>query len=200
MTKTVRIVAAALALTVALSAESKAQEGQWFWGMEYMVGLGTSDTKDFVGGGLSFRNFGIEGRYVASPNMSVSLYFGWNVFFDETTDVIRMGDLDVSGEQFRYINSFPIMATGHYYFGLPGGFRPYVGVGVGTYYVENRLDIGLSSIVIDGWHFGVAPEIGVVIPVDWHVRSFLNVRYNWMTKTNDIQPSYFTFGVGFAWM
>ena len=197
MTKTLRIVAAALVLTVAGGAEAKAQE--WFWGMEYMVGIPTGTTKDFTND-FSWRNFGIEGRYTATPNISVGLYFAWNVFHESTDSVINLGNIDVSGDQLRYINSFPIMGTVHYYFGQPGGLRPYAGVGLGTYYIENRLDIGLSSIVVDSWHLGIAPEIGVVIPVDWHVRSFLNVRYNYAVKANDITRSYFTIGLGFAWM
>jgi outer membrane protein W len=197
MTKTLRIVAAALTLLVVSGAEAKAQE--WFWGMEYMVGIPTSDTKGFTND-FSWRNFGIEGRYSMTNNVSLGLFFGWNVFTEQTDSVISFEGIDVSGDQFRYVNSFPIMATAHYYLGRPGGIRPYAGVGLGTYYIENRLDIGLSSITAKNWHLGVAPEIGLVFPVDWHVRAFLNARYNWAIKSGGIEHTYLTIGLGFAWM
>jgi outer membrane protein W len=203
MKNAIRVFAIALLLFGAGSAKAEAQQGKWFWGLQYMVGTGVSDTRDFVGGGVSFRNFGIEGRYVSSPKLSFGLYFAWNVFNQETDSVITNfagTGADVSGFQHRYVNAFPILATVHYYFGKPRGIRPYVGTGLGTYYVENRLDIGRSSIYADNWHLGLAPELGVIIPVDWNVRAYLNAKYNWAIKSGGVEVQYFTFGLGFAWM
>jgi hypothetical protein len=183
MKNAIRVFAIALLLFGAGSAKAEAQQGKWFWGLQYMVGTGVSDTRDFVGGGVSFRNFGIEGRYVSSPKLSFGLYFAWNVFNQETDSVITNfagTGADVSGFQHRYVNAFPILAT--------------------TYYVENRLDIGRSSIYADNWHLGLAPELGVIIPVDWNVRAYLNAKYNWAIKSGGIEVQYFTFGLGFAWM
>jgi opacity protein-like surface antigen len=176
MTKTLRIVAAALTLLVVSGAEAKAQE--WFWGMEYMVGIPTSDTKGFTND-FSWRNFGIEGRYSMTNNVSLGLFFGWNVFTEQTDSVISFEGIDVSGDQFRYVNSFPIMATAHYYLGRPGGIRPYAGVGLGTYYIENRLDIGLSSITTSrtGWTSGSAASRRRTGTWGWPRRSVSSSRW-----------------------
>ncbi|UCF40635.1 MAG: outer membrane beta-barrel protein [Gemmatimonadota bacterium] len=198
-----RVFAIALLLAGVGSAKAQAQEGNWFWGLQYMVTTGMSDTKEFVSGGISFRNFAIEGRYATSRNLTLGMYFAWNVFNHETDSTItNFGGTgaDVSGFQHRYVNAFPILATAHYYFGRPGGVRAYAGGGVGTYYIENRLDIGRSALVSDNWHLGLAPEVGVIIPVDWNVRAYLNVKYNWALKAGGVEHTFFGFGLGFAWM
>ncbi len=194
-----KIVTVALLLAAIGSTRAEAQQGEWFWGLEYMVATPSSDTKNFTDD-FSWRNFAIEGRYVASPNWSVGMLFGWNVFYEQTGETISFGGVDVTGEQWRYVNAFPIMATAHYYLRMRGDIRPYIGTGVGTYYIENRMDIGRSSIVNDNWHFGLMPEVGVVVPVDWHVRMFLNARYNWALSSGGVEHTYWTFGVGFGWM
>ena len=198
MGKTMRAVVAALFLTLVFSAEGRAQ--QWFWGMEYMVASPSSDTKDFAND-FSWRNFGIEGRNLLKDNVSVGLYFGWNVFAEKTDTLITaFQGFDVSGVQYRYINAFPIMATAHYYFGRRRGIRPYVGGGLGTYHSKYRLEIGTVAFESNQWHLGVAPEVGVIIPVNWNARVMLNARYNYGLKSNDVTLTYWTFGIGIGWM
>jgi opacity protein-like surface antigen len=198
MSKTIRAIATALFLTLVFSAEGRAQ--QWFWGFEYMVSSSSGDTKEFVND-FSWRNFGIEGRNLLKDNMSLGLYFGWNVFAQKTDTLISFdGQVDVSGTQFRYVNAFPLMATGHYYFGRRRGTRPYIGAGVGTYYAESRLEIGTVAFQTKSWHLGVMPEIGVIIPVNYNARAMLNVRYNYGFPAGGTKLSYWTFGIGIGWM
>lgn len=198
MGKTMRVAAAALFLTLTFSAEGRAQ--QWFWGMEYMVSSSSGDTKDFANQ-FSWRNFGIEGRYQLKDNISAGLYFAWNVFAEQTDTVITaFQGFDVSGVQYRYVNAFPMMATAHYYFGQRRGIRPYVGTGLGTIYSEYRLEIGTVAFVANQWHLAFAPEIGVIIPINWNARAMLNARYNYGLKANNITLSYWTIGVGIGWM
>jgi hypothetical protein len=176
MKNVIRVFAIALLLAGMGSAKVEAQQGNWFWGLQYMVTAGVSDTKDFVSGGLSFRNFPIEGRYAPSSNVTVGLFFAWQEFNHETGETINLGGADARG------------------------VRAYAGAGAGTYYIENRLDIGRSAITVDNWHLGLAPEVGVIIPVDWNVRAYLNAKYNWAIKAGGIEHTFFSFGVGFAWM
>ncbi len=197
MGKTMRVMTTALFLALACSAEGRGQE--WFWGLEYMVSGTTSDTKQFADD-FSWRNFGIEGRNLLNENMSAGIYIAWNVFANVTDELIRFDNADVSGVQYRYVNAFPIMATAHYYFGRRRGIRPYVGLGAGTYYAENRLEIGLTAFTTNNWHLGVAPEAGVIIPVNFNARALLNARYNYGFEAGGMKLSYWTIGVGIGWM
>jgi outer membrane protein W len=193
----IRVFSLALLMVLAGNAKASAQGQQWWWGFTYQAALSTGDTKDFVDQ-LSWRNFGIEGRSMIGQDASVGLFFGWNVFNQEVDGTIGLGAVDVSGYQSRFVNAVPMLATAHYYFGQRSGPRSYVGTGVGTYWIENRLELGQTAVTAQNWHFGLAPEVGVIIPTDAMAQTYLNVKYNYAFKAGDIQRSYWTFGIGFA--
>lgn len=185
-----------LALPLVTPARAVAQD--WLWSVTYGPTVPSGETKDFVDIGLGWRNIGVEGRKVMSENTTIGLAFGWNVFATKTGELINFDRIDVSGEQFRYINAFPTLLTGHYYFGQRDGIRPYVGAGVGAYYAEERLEIGLVAITADAWHFGLAPEAGLIVPLGWRARGLLQARYNWALKANNTEHTYWGFNVGFV--
>lgn len=192
---------AALALTLSLLAGAEAKAQNWFWGAQYQTSLAMGDTKDFTNS-FSWRNFGIEGRALLNreATMSAGLFFGWNVMNDETTDLINFDNFDVSGYQFRYVNAFPILATAHYYLGRRGKPRAFIGAGAGTYYIENRLEIGTVAIVNKNWHLGLAPEVGFVLPFNRQAATYLSVKYNYAVKSGGVTHSYMTFGIGIGSM
>jgi outer membrane protein len=70
-----------------------------------------------------------------------------------------------TGTLVTHLNVFPMLATGHYYLKTdPRDIRPYGGLGIGAYSVERRVDLGFWTLNDSSWHFGFAPEIGVVLP------------------------------------
>ena len=189
---------AALLLVFALGNDAYAQ-GDWFFGFSYNVSVPTGNTKTFSND-VSFRGATFEGRYTISPNTSIGFEAGWHVFFEQTDQVIQFGEADVSGDQFRYTNSFPLLINGHYYLGRRGGARFFGGLGAGAYIIERRLEIGTIAITESNWHFGLAPEIGVSMPLGWRSVGFLNARYNYAFASGGApSQGYFSFGVGVAW-
>jgi len=184
-----------VALPLVLPARAAAQD--WLWTVTYGPSLPTGDMKAFADD-FSWRNIGLEGRKVVNENTTVGLAFGWNVFAQETGELISFDRIDISGTQFRYVNAFPMLLTLHRYFGQPGGIRPYLGAGVGTYFVEERLEIGVVALTADAWHFGLAPEGGLIVPVGWRARALLQAKYNWALKANSIEHTYWTFNIGFV--
>ncbi len=200
MRKILRIVPLALLglLVTTNSAEAQYRYSNWFWGLTYQGALSAGDTKDFIDQ-FSFRNIGVEGRTMVNQNASVGMFFGWNVFNEKQIDgTVSLAGADASGAQLRYVNAFPMLLTGHYYFGERRGPRPYVGGGVGAYLMEHRLEIGTTALEAENWHFGFAPEFGVVFPTQGLAEGFLNVKYNYAVEAGGVTGSYWTFGVGLA--
>lgn len=177
-----------------------------FWGdsysaVTYNMGLPTGDTKDFASP-YSWRGMGLEFRKMNSPNTSIGFSLGWNVFHEETNETfeIASGSGSASGNQDRTINAFPIMVGFQYYLGQEGAARPYVGLSGPGYYMIQRLDIGVFSFEDDGWNWGLAPEIGFLVPLQSEATLLLNIRYNYAFEGYDRGPfSYIGFNVGFAW-
>jgi hypothetical protein len=115
--------------------------------------------------------------------------------------VVSLPGADISGTQLRYFNAVPLLVNAHYYFGSRGGIRPYAGLNVGTYWIERRVDIGLSSFKDDNWHLGWAPEAGIIVPLGRpEVALIADVRYNWAFSAGGTgDQKYWGFNVGFVY-
>jgi outer membrane protein W len=151
-------------------------------GISYNMGLPNSMTRSFVQN-YSWRGFGFEVRSFRSDNLSVGGSFSWNIFAEKTDKIIYLENGAASGTQIRSLNVLPLMLNSHYYLGTPAGrMRPYVGINVGTYYIVQRLEIGVLSLEDNNWHFGLAPEFGIMFSSYSGTIFFVNARYNYAFK------------------
>lgn len=175
---------------------------QGMFGISYDIGVPLGNTADFIGKS-SFRGFGIEGRGFITDYLSYGGSFNWAVFYEEVgPDLFTSEDnATIYGKQFRYINSYPIMGTMHYYFGEWDETRIYAGGGIGAQIINQRTDVGLYSVEDNRWTFALAPEIGVLIPVNYNSSINLAVKYQYGVKVNDSDSfSSLTFKIGIAFM
>jgi hypothetical protein len=158
----------------------------------------------------SYKGFGIEGRRFLNKNISAGLSLGWNIFDQRTSDPIMIDEEGfggtVSGTQIRYVNAFPILANAHYYIGKRRDFRVFLGGGVGVYYILQRLDLGVWMLESNNWHFGIAPEAGILVPLgDGQSHIIVTGRYNYAFSSGkslggneDNTYSYWSLNFGFA--
>ena len=133
---------------------------------------------------VTYSGFTLSGRRFLNKENSVGLMTGWNVFNEKSYDPINVqsdnGSGVISGTQVRSVNVFPILVGLHHYYGNKREMRAFVGLNVGTYYILQRLDIGVYRIDNDNWHFGIAPEAGLIIPFSGDETAFyLGGRYNY---------------------
>jgi hypothetical protein len=177
---------------------------------DYAISIPAGETKDYIDK-TSFRGFHIDIRKFLGGENTISIggRAGWHVFnsgaITETIS-IRTDELngDVSGTQFRYINSFPLMAVFHAYFGEPGSVNAYVGTGAGVYYIKQRFEFGLLATEANTWQFGFAPEFGVNVPISDSVAANFNVIYNYAVASGtDVSGDktahqYISFNIGFG--
>lgn len=184
------IILAACLLSLLLTTDSLAQ-GKVLTTYTYNVAFPTGSTQDFVDR-TSFRGLSIGGHWFRNPNLALSFTAGWNVFNERTDRLINVSlsdlsevnvDTDaegaISGQQFRYINSFPFVVGVEYYFGQEDDIQPYLGLGAGVYYTIQRLDIGLVTLKEDEFRFGFSQEAGVLIPVRHGTSLVLGARYDY---------------------
>jgi hypothetical protein len=158
------------------------------------------DTDDFAGS-FGYYGMSLEGRKIVSSNKSVGFFFAWHEMDKRVSEVVNVSPgVDIHADQQRYINSFPMMVTGHYYLGEQGKLRPHVGLGIGAYLIERRNEFGVFLTDEDTWHFGLAPEIGVAWKAGWQSAGIVSVRFNWASPGGDEEEMYINFRVGAAWM
>jgi hypothetical protein len=191
------------ALTLLVFGTSYAQKEKWYGAFTYSVSLPAGDTKTFVDE-ISWRGIGLDYRYVIDRSYSVGLFLGWNIFYQRTEKTTEVENGAITGTSDRYLNAFPIMANIHYYFGDRKSFRPYIGLNAGGYIMTQRFEISIFAWQEDQWQWGVAPEAGVIIPVEKDFGIILNGKYNYAFTGEsvfgeDINHSYWQINAGFVW-
>lgn len=194
------IIAALLILLVAANAFGQTK----ITVLSYQMSVPDRNLENFIDK-TSFRGVGFDGRWFkGGSSFTGGLSLAWHVFDKNTYGTLEFDGATLTGNQNRYINSFPIMLTGHYYFGNKNNVWMFVGGGVGTYYVIQRLEIGVHSLEESNWHLGACPEIGLQIPLS-DADLFISGKYNWAFEAGEsiqgdaIDLNYWTVSVGLAY-
>ena len=176
-------------------------QGGGIWNFQWTMGLPLGSTSDFVSN-FSVRGFGIDGRGYVTDRITVGGRAAWQTFYENFDWVTEeSGNFTINGYKRRYINAIPLTVNSHYYFGS-GLVLPYVGVGLGAYYIETRDFMGIYYLREKAWHFGVAPEVGIVVPFG-NSNTGLNfaVKYNYAAKTKDTREiSWLEIDLGIAYV
>ena len=179
---------------VVLISFSSMAQGGGIWSFNWNMGFPMGTTKDFIGN-PSFRGFSIEGRGFVTDQITVGGIGAWSVFYENLDWTLQeQNTTKTYGYKRRYLNVMPLMVTAHYYFSQ-GQIQPYIGTGIGPYYIESRDFMGMYYVQGKEWHFGVAPEVGVIMPFG-SSNAGVNVsfKYNLAAKTKN-QPSYSWLGI-----
>ena len=192
---------AALLLVASVAQPVSAQRvGRWMFNGQYSTAMGVGETADFAGD-FSFRGVTIDVKRMQSDNLALGLTFGWHVLDEQAiTGTNEFPAGAVSGTRYKYVNSVPILAIANYYLGTSGtGVRPFIGVGGGTYYIENRTEVGVFAVENDNWHFGALGEAGLyIVPQPGAGAMTLSARFNWGFEADGVERQYVTFSIGFA--
>jgi hypothetical protein len=188
----------AFALLLAVLSASPVFAQTWT-ALTYQPAQPMGNTQDFTDS-FGWRGIGLDFKKQVKEHVALGLSFGWQVFDQQTDQVVSAFGVDISGDQFRYVNSFPLLANVSYFLGEPGGARPYLAANVGTYIIEQRLDIGLYTIHETNWHFGFAPEAGFAFPLRPDLAGVISGKYNYALSAGSVDDqSYVSFGIGLAW-
>ena len=194
--KRIKILIAISALLVSLNSFGQ----EFYTNMTYDMSVPVGSTSDFISK-TSFRGFTFNlGRYITNE-IAIDLRFSWNTFYearDFETYTLDNGTTSVTGKQFRYINSFPMTVGARYVMNPSSAFSPYFAAGLGTYKINERVDMGIYTVEDRYWHFGFYPEIGLFYDFSYSVGLNVYARYDYALKTKDASSySYIAFGVGF---
>ena len=147
-----------LAFLVAVPSLSKAQN---LMILEYPVAIPMGDLNSYINE-PSFRGFNLGYRHMLDDTRAVGMDMGWQTFFERLDRSTYTVDNEaLTGEQYRYTNTFTATVMIDQIFREGEDIRPYIGVGIGTMYARRNLDVGLYRLEQDPWQFLVQPEVGV---------------------------------------
>jgi outer membrane protein W len=180
-----------------LGITSNAQE--FLGGITYQVSFPTGETKDFIER-ASWWGFGVEARKIIRPNFTVGFSLNWNNFAEDVEIEPEASIPEGKYIQKRTIKSYPILLTSHLYLGDEEGLRAYLGIGAGAYAIRKINDSALAIVTESNWHFGIAPELGVIFKAAEGAGIMVSVKYNYAFEAGSSSHSYWTMNLGFLWI
>lgn len=181
MMKKIRYIVLGISLMAGLNCAGQAVD--YHSTVNYGISVPLGGTGDFISN-TSFRGFSFEFGRFFDEEISVGFLFAWSVFNESfPRDSYEYEDLTLTGNLYRYINAFPLMAMGRYYFSPDSKFRPYVGLASGAYVINSVSDFGVHRFENKNWHFGLAPEAGIIIGMGTEAYFNLGARYNYAFKS-----------------
>lgn len=169
-------------------------------GISYSMALPTGATSDLISK-YQWRGITLEGKYFLGDQVTMGWQSGWNTMYQEESGTFTEGTRTRTGTRYNWLNVWPMLLTFDYFFGTDGDTQPYLGAGIGTYWVEQKTQMGLFADTYSTWNFGIAPEIGVLFPINLYSNFYVSVKYNYGINGNESVDNYswLTFNVGFLW-
>ena len=175
-------------------------QAQDTFGFLYSINFPTGNTNDFISK-TSFRGATFDYRHHIRPELSVGLSTGWYTLYERKgsdTYFIEEESLSLSGVQYRYLNSAPLLMIIDYHWSSEAMISPFLGLGIGTTYNRVNVRMGLYDAEISTWHFTLAPEAGIKVGGGFGAWGFVSARYNNNFSTSELETqSYITLNVGF---
>ncbi len=172
---------------------------QHSFSIQYALGFGGTINNYITS--TSVRGATFEYKIYPQPNIAIGIDAGWNHFYERRAyDTYTQGTRSLTGVQYRYANAVPIFATFDYYIQPGNKINPFVGLGIGTIYLDRYVDMGIFRVSDDEWHFGLKPEAGVLVSLNPEMDFILSLRFNNAFATQDSdQQNFMTFNIGFVW-
>ena len=166
--------------------------------MSYPISFPMGDLKKYSSA-TSFRGFNMEFLHEAKPNMSAGVELGWNVFYERVDNKdYKSGNATLSGVQFRYTNSVPILVITKYSPKSGKTADPYVGFGIGTLFSSRSTDFGLYRLTTEDWQFCLRPEAGVLLHVQHGTSIMIGAKYYAAFNSADLDgQSFLSANIGF---
>jgi hypothetical protein len=177
----------------------KSLYAEQIFGVTYDISIPTANTNTFIPN-TSLLGFGLDARKLSHTGYSYGITFHWNSFKASGADQITDNSGDGISYKDRTMDAFPILVSGHYFFGeSTSRFRPLIGGNIGTYFFITRQYTDQEYRMLKTWHFGLAPDIGFMAEFMRDIHILFTLRYNYAFKTSSLAAqSYFSIILGFV--
>ena len=197
-----RIYLIVIALIIFVNQQGKAQEaGSNLVSLQYSVGVSLGDLNDYIKN-VSALGILIDYRFMATDNVYAGVELGGNLFYDKLDyATYTEGTMTLTGTQWRYVSTMPLLVNAGYIFHPTSDFSPYVGIGVGTLYHEVELDVGIYEFTRNQWQFAVKPEVGVIYKPMPEIGILVGAKsYNGFKTENSTAINYIALNIGIVWI
>lgn len=187
-------------LLIFLLAMSAKSEG-WMASLNYNVAIPGQEMKPQINN-PSLLGFSLNAHKFVAPQFAIGASLGNQIFYCKCNEPSTLEDNFFGGSRYQFLNTIPLMLTSQYYFNFAKSFKPYVGMNIGGYYAWQRSERGLVVMEDRNWHWGLAPEAGVIVPMG-ATNMNLGTKFSYISDTNLGDPQkqlFISFYVGLSFV
>jgi hypothetical protein len=134
--------------------------------------------------------FDFAGRYFVAGGLAVGFNTGWQRVgqaYGYQTLTIPSKGIALTATNYRMTWMVPIQVAFDYHFLTSKVISPYIGLGIGTDYMEHHLMIQEYDLNNDRWDFSMTPEIGALVRFGEYSNWEAQVAFNYKWTTNKIE-------------
>lgn len=151
-------------------------------------------------GSFGIGGFGIDARYLAFRPWRLGASVSWQSITQRKEDeATSTSQATYSGTMIKELSYNPLLAKVGYTISESERARTYASFGLGATRSLRRIDTGIVSLFDEQWHFTVAPEAGVEIPIG-PVHLVVSGRLSYLTPAASLSEQWLfnlCIGVGF---
>lgn len=168
--------------------------------LEYPVSFPTGELKEYTDK-VNWRGISFGYRKMANENVAVGFDMSTYLFFEKKDkDTYTFETTSITGVQYRHNYSLPISVQVDYVLAPGADIRPYLGMGIGTIYVDRRTDFGIYQFRQDTWQFLLQPEAGISFYLSEGTALSISGNYFAGFDNQEMEGQTFLAGnIGFIW-
>jgi len=170
---------ALIAFVIVGNTSSVTAQQRYLTSLNWSIGFPTGNLNTYTPS-TSYSGFSADLRFLQPDRVFFGVSGGWNYFSDILRNAtVSVENAAVYGTQVRTVNAIPLLASAGLFFDDGGSnIHPYAAINIGAYSVNQRVEIGLVQINNNNWHFGLAPEVGLMVDLERTTAFHAQARYN----------------------
>ncbi len=174
------------------------KDAPFILGAFYDTALPVGNTADFTRR-FSGRGLSIEARYRALSGFRFGGTASFQDFQEKRDVTFQYQNATIGGVQVRETAMSTVTANAAFVWTGDDRFLPYFKLGLGPSRLWRRVDMGISRVTSETWHFALVPELGAEIPLPRFI-FLLALRYTYLAPSGGVDSQgyvNFSAGLGF---
>lgn len=150
-------------------------------------------------GGFGLMGFGLEVRYLGFRPWRIGVSAAWQTLSQRKEDTVTSGDVTYTGTMVKELSYNPLLLKIGRTLSAGKKATTFAAIGLGGTRGQRRTDTGIISLFQEQWHFAIAAEAGVEVPVST-IQLVFTGRLNYLFPAGAVaEQTYFNLcaGVGF---
>jgi len=179
---------------------------QTIFGLSYEPATPLGDMTNFIGK-TSLRGLSGSANWFITSKFSAGLTVQWTGFYEkEERETWYFEGSAITANAWKEFYMWSFYANARYQFKDvrdEGNFVPYVGLGIGTMYIDQNAQVGTYIIDENSWRFALAPEVGARLPMgiekSWGFNIMLRYQMAFYNKHDINLLQFLNYSVGVYW-